>query len=53
MKEFPGYAQVRLALLLSDPWAVENSLLTPILKIKRLQVVAKFSAEINKLYEGH
>ena len=51
--EFPGYAQVRRVLLMSEPWSIENGLLTPTLKIKRPQVVAKFSAEIDKLYEGH
>ena len=53
MKEFPGYAQVRRVLLLSDPWSIENGLLTPTLKVKRAKVVEKFFAEIKALYEGH
>jgi len=53
MGEFPGYAQIRRALLLSEPWSIENGLLTPTLKIKRAQVFAKFSNEIKELYEGH
>ena len=32
---------------------IESGLLTPTLKIKRNQVVAKFEQEINKLYDGH
>lgn len=51
--EFPGYAQVHRVLLLSEPWTIENGMLTPTLKIKRAQVIAKYSDEINKLYEGH
>ena len=53
MKEFPGYAQVRRALLLSEPWSIENGLLTPTLKVKRAKVVEKFFTEIKELYEGH
>lgn len=53
MKEFPGYAQVRRVLLLSDPWSIENGLLTPTLKVKRAKVVEKFADEIKGLYEGH
>ena len=53
MKEFPGYAQIRRALLLTEPWDIENGLLTPTLKIKRAPVVSKFAKEINALYEGH
>ena len=53
MKEFPGYAQVHRVLLLSDPWSIENDLLTPTLKVKRAKVVEKFFAEIKALYEGH
>lgn len=51
--EFPGYAQIHRVLLLSEPWSIENGMLTPTLKIKRAQVVAKFSKEIKELYEGH
>jgi long-chain acyl-CoA synthetase len=51
--EFPGYAQIRRALLLSEPWSIENGMLTPTLKVKRAQVVEKFFTEIKDLYEGH
>ena len=53
MSEFPGYAQVRRALLLSEPWTIESGLLTPTLKIKRAKVVENFFAEIKDMYEGH
>lgn len=51
--DFPGYAQIHRVLLLSEPWSIENGMLTPTLKIKRAQVVAKFSGEIQELYKGH
>jgi long-chain acyl-CoA synthetase len=53
INEFPGYAQIRRVLLLTEPWSIENGLLTPTLKIKRAQVVARFDQEIKVLYEGH
>ena len=51
--EFPGYAQIHKVLLLSEPWSIENGMLTPTLKIKRTQVSEKLLNEINKLYKGH
>ena len=53
MSEFPGYAQVRRALLFSEPWTIESGLLTPTLKIKRAKVVEKFFEDIKDMYEGH
>ena len=51
--EFPGYAQVHKVLLLSEPWSIENGILTPTLKVKRAQVLAKFEREIKEMYQGH
>ena len=51
--EFPGYAKVRRVLLLSEPWSIENGLLTPTLKFKRARVIARYEKEIARLYEGH
>ncbi|MBI3223192.1 MAG: long-chain fatty acid--CoA ligase [Nitrosomonadales bacterium] len=53
IREFPGYAKVRRVLLLSEPWGIENGLLTPTLKLKRNQVVQRYAREIKALYEGH
>ena len=53
IKAFPGYARVRRVLLLTEPWSIENGLLTPTLKVKRNQVIARYQAEIDQLYEGH
>lgn len=51
--EFPGYAQIHRVLLLSEPWSIENGMLTPTLKVRRAQVMDKFSSEIKELYKGH
>jgi len=53
MKEFPGYARVRRAMLMLEPWSIENGLLTPTLKLKRPQVSIHFAKEIQQLYQGH
>ena len=53
LKEFPGYAQVRRAMVSLEPWSMENGLLTPTLKLKRPKVMEKFSDEIEQMYAGH
>ena len=51
LRGFPGYAHVRRVLLFSEPWGMENGLLTPTLKLKRSKVARQFDAEIRQLYE--
>ncbi|BBJ22276.1 AMP-dependent synthetase/ligase [Candidatus Nitrotoga sp. AM1P] len=53
IKEFPGYAKVHRVLLLTEPWSVDNGLMTPTLKVKRGSVVERFAKEIEQLYQGH
>ncbi len=53
IKEFPGYAKVRRVLLLTEPWSIENGMLTPTLKLKRASVAVRFAKEIEQLYQGH
>ncbi len=53
VKEFPGYAKINRVLLLQEPWTIDNGLLTPTLKLKRPDVVGRFSERIKQLYEGH
>ncbi|CAG9932499.1 AMP-dependent synthetase/ligase [Candidatus Nitrotoga arctica] len=53
IKEFPGYAKVHGVLLLTEPWSVDNGLMTPTLKVKRGSVVERFAKEIEQLYQGH
>ncbi|MDO8263982.1 MAG: long-chain fatty acid--CoA ligase [Gallionella sp.] len=53
IREFPGYAKVRRVLLLTEPWGIENGMLTPTLKLKRPNVAVRFAKEIEQLYQGH
>ncbi len=53
MNHFPGYAQVYQITATTEPWEVENGLLTPTLKIKREKIKELFADEINHMYEGH
>lgn len=53
MKTFPGYARIRKAALVSDPWTIENAMLTPTLKLKRTLVLERHQDEYGKLYEGY
>lgn len=49
-KHFPYYAQPRAVALTLEPWTVENGLITPTLKLKRNNLVARFEAETEGLY---
>ena len=51
LKDFPGYARIRHVLRVSDPWTVENGLLTPTLKLKRSEIEARHKGEIEELYK--
>ena len=47
---FPRYGQPRKVALTVEAWTVENSLLTPTLKLKRRNLEARFAGEIERLY---
>ena len=53
MRDFPGYAQIYKITATTDPWEVENGLLTPTLKIKREKIKELYAKEIEQMYEGH
>jgi len=49
-KDFPYYAQPRAVALTLEPWTVENGLITPTLKLKRNNLVARYGDVIERLY---
>ncbi len=53
IREFPGYAKIRRVALVSEPWTVENEMLTPTLKLRRNKIMEYYQAEIDNFYEGH
>jgi long-chain acyl-CoA synthetase len=53
INQFPGYAQIRRVAVCSEPWTIENGLLTPTMKLKRARVLEQHRAEYEQLYAGH
>jgi long-chain acyl-CoA synthetase len=53
LKSFPGYAQVRKVVLITEKWTVDNGLLTPTMKLKRAPIIARYQAQIDARYRGH
>jgi len=47
---FPYYAQPRAVRLTLEPWTIENTLMTPTLKLKRNNLAQHFKTEIEALY---
>ena len=52
LQGFPGYAKIRGVALLSEPWTVENGLMTPTLKVKRNEVLRCYQSRVDALYAG-
>ncbi len=53
LQSFPGYARVRHAWCVDEPWTVENDLLTPTLKAKRNRIMELYREQIDAMYESH
>ena len=49
-RSFPHYAQPRAVALTLEPWTIENTLITPTLKLKRNNLAAHFAEQIEQLY---
>ncbi len=52
-RRFPGYARVREFAVVDEEWNIENELLTPTLKVRRVRVLERYAEVIESLYEGH
>lgn len=50
LRDFPGYAKIRRATLMLEPWTVDNGLMTPTLKVKRTQVLKHYGEQVESMY---
>ncbi|HEX5311946.1 long-chain fatty acid--CoA ligase [Aquabacterium sp.] len=47
---FPHYAVPRAVCLTLEPWTIENTMMTPTLKLKRNNLMNKFASDIEAMY---
>ncbi|OOZ76877.1 long-chain fatty acid--CoA ligase [Solemya velum gill symbiont] len=50
LHDFPGYAKVRRVVLLSEPWGIDNGMMTPTLKVKRQSVLEHYVDDVKSMY---
>ena len=50
LRDFPGYAKIRRAALMLEPWTVDSGLMTPTLKVKRQQVLKQYGEQVERMY---
>ena len=53
LHDFPGYAKIYQIKIIIEHWTVENSMITPTLKLKRNEIMDHYDSEIQMLYKGH
>lgn len=53
LHDFPGYAKIYQIKITLEHWTVENSMITPTLKLKRDEIANHYRSEIEALYKGH
>jgi long-chain acyl-CoA synthetase len=51
-REFKGYEAIRDFAVITDPFTAANDMLTPTLKLKRRNILAKYEAQLKALYRG-
>ena len=52
LEDFPGYAQIRRVKLLTQPWTIEDGLMTPTQKLKRPLIEKVHAEDIAALFAG-
>jgi long-chain acyl-CoA synthetase len=51
-RQLATHEKVRKFLLVEEPFSIENGMMTPTLKLKRKEIISKYSAEIDNLYNA-
>jgi long-chain acyl-CoA synthetase len=49
-RDFARYASPRAVFLTLEPWTIENTLMTPTLKLKRTNLMGRYAGEIEAMY---
>ena len=52
-EDLPNHEKVRDFTIIPEDFTVDNGFLTPTFKVKRKAVIRDYTAEIEKMYEGH
>ncbi len=50
-RQVAEYEQLRMLVVISDPWSIENGLLTPTMKVKRAKIESAIADKIEKWYQ--
>jgi long-chain acyl-CoA synthetase len=50
LKDFPRWVRIRRAIAVSEPWSIDNGLLTPTLKLKRPLLLEHYKSAIDAIY---
>ncbi|MCX7273597.1 MAG: AMP-binding protein [Burkholderiales bacterium] len=50
-RQVSDYQQLRMLVVVSDPWSIDNGLLTPTMKVKRARIEAAVAARLDQWYE--
>ena len=52
LRDFPGYAKIRRATLILEPWSVDSGMMTPTMKLKRQAILDHHRQQIEQMYLG-
>lgn len=52
LSDFPGFAQIRRVKILTEPWTIEDGLMTPTHKLKRPLIEKEHAQDIEALFAG-
>lgn len=50
LHDFPGYARICHIARVTEPWTVENGMITPTMKLKRKEIERRHQADIEAMY---
>ena len=50
-RQVSDYQQLRMLVVVSDPWSIDNGLLTPTMKVKRARIEAAVASGLDRWYE--